>query len=168
MVESTPEVTLGTLHNDLGALREDVTGLREDVTGLREDVTGLRGDVTGLRGDVTGLRGDIGGLKDEMRAGFADLKATMIAGFSRMTTREQTEEMLRLLREMNRSQEAQFADLHGYLRAQQLENQALLRQLVEGQIQLVAENRSVSSEVRALVVRIDAIIRGRNNGAPGA
>jgi hypothetical protein len=41
----------------------------------------------------------------EMRTGFADLKATLITGFSGLPTRESSEEMVRLLREANRLQE---------------------------------------------------------------
>ena len=38
----------------------------------------------------------------EMRAGFADLKTTLVLGFRSLPTRESSEEMVRLLREANR------------------------------------------------------------------
>ena len=39
----------------------------------------------------------------EMRSGLGDLKATLIAGFRGLPTRESSEEMVRLLREGNRA-----------------------------------------------------------------
>jgi len=63
----------------------------------------------------------------EMRAGFADLKTTLVGGFRSLPTRESSEEMVRLLREANR--------LH---------------------------------DLKALIARIDALIRGRADGNPPA
>ena len=54
----------------------------------------------------------IAGLVGEMRAGFADLKATLIEGFSGFATRESFEEMVRLLREHNRQLEVHIRDEH--------------------------------------------------------
>ena len=38
-------------------------------------------------------------LHEDLRSGFGDLKATLIAGFRSLPTRESSEEMVRLLRE---------------------------------------------------------------------
>ena len=149
MAEGTPDVTLGTLH--------------EDLVDLKGEVRGLRGDVGGVRGEITGLRGDV-----------ADLKATIVAGFARLPTREHHEEVLDFLREFNRLQDVRFTALDGLLRTQHLENQQLMRALADSHRRLVDENRgvsgdikSLSGDIKALIARIDAIIRGRNNGAPG-
>jgi hypothetical protein len=42
-------------------------------------------------------------IHDDLEAGFADLKATLIAGFRSLPARETSEEMVRLLRESNRA-----------------------------------------------------------------
>ena len=78
--ETSNPVTLNTLHEDLGSLRQDIEGVREDIGGMHED------------------------LRTEMRTGFSDLKATLIAGFRGMPSRESSDEMVRLLRESNRLQ----------------------------------------------------------------
>lgn len=44
-----------------------------------------------------------------LKAGFADVKATLISGFANMPTRESSEEMVRLLRERNQLQEEWLA-----------------------------------------------------------
>lgn len=102
----------------------------------------------------------------EMRAGFADLtgeirsvKATLIAGFRGLPTRESSEEMVRLLREGNRLNEARFTQLDLRIREQHFETQQVLHALVDGQ-------RSLSADIKALIARIDALIRGRSNGEP--
>jgi hypothetical protein len=64
------------------------------------------------------------GLVGEMRAGFADLKATLIAGFGNLPTRESAEEMVRLLRAHNRQ-----LDIH--VRDQHPETQAIRHALAE-------------------------------------
>jgi hypothetical protein len=125
----------------------------------------------------------------EMRVGFADLKATLVAGFAGLPSRESSEEMVRLLREGNRLQEARFAQLDVRIREQHLETQQVLHALVEshriltGEVRTLAgEIRSLANEIRnlrsvvevmsadikALVARIDALIRGRGNGSPSA
>ena len=90
----------------------------------------------------------------EMRAGFSDLtgeirsvKATLIAGFRGLPTRESSEEMVRLLREGN---------------------QQVLHALVDGQRLFVDGQRSLSADIKALIARLDALIRGRSNGEPAA
>jgi len=111
----------------------------------------------------------------EMRSGFADLKATLIAGFRGLPNRESSEEMVRLLREGNRLSEARFAQLDVRIREQHLETQQVLHALVEGQRQLVEaqrllidDQRSLSADIKALIARIDALIKGRSNGEPAA
>jgi hypothetical protein len=59
-------------------------------------------------------------------------------------------EMLRLLRENNRLAESRFTQLDVTLREQALETNTVTRALV--------------AELRALVTRIDALIRGRRDG----
>ena len=63
-------------------------------------------------------------------------------------------EMLRLLRESNRLAESRFAQLDVTLREQ---TSAIARVFGEGQGQIVAE-------LRTLIARIDALIRGRRDG----
>jgi hypothetical protein len=114
----------------------------------------------------------------EMRAAFADLKAALVAGFGRLPTRESADEMIRLLRESNRLQEARFTQLDVRIREQHLEIQQTLhavvegqrqltvgqRLLVEGQRQLTVGQQSLSTDITALIARIDALIRGRRDG----
>ena len=137
-----------------------------------------------LHGDLTMGFAD---MKGEMRAGFADMKATLITGFSGLATRESSEEMVRLLREGNRLNEARFTQLDVRIREQHLETQQALRALVESQHLLVEDQRGLKAEVRSLstevkglsaeikslaadikrlIARIDALIRGRSNGEP--
>lgn len=98
-------------------------------------------------------------LKGEMRAGFADLKVTLITGFEGLPTRQSSEEMVRLLRENNRIQEERFTQLDVRIREQHLETQQVLRALVE-------ENRGLSADIKALIARLDALIKGRGDGSP--
>ena len=132
----------------------------------------------------------------EMRAGFADLKATLVTGFRSLPSRESSEEMVRLLRESNRLQEERFTRLDLRTREQHLETQQVLHALVEGQRLLIegqrglvegqralvesqralndqvrtlsAEIRDLSSDIKGLIARIDALIKGRGNGGPTA
>ena len=114
-----------------------------------------------LHGDIGNLRGEVRDLRGDMRAGFSDLKAAFVAGFAGMPTRDQSDEMIRLLRERNRLQEHRFTQLDGSLRALHVGTQQVLHALVDSQ-------RSLSIDLRALVARIDAVIRRRDNGQPGA
>lgn len=111
----------------------------------------------------------------EMRAGFADLKTTLVAGFRSLPNRESSEEMVRLLREGNRLHEERFAQLDVRIREQHFETQQVLhtvvdgqRLLVEGQRLLVEGQRSLSADIKALIARIDALIRGRGDGGGGS
>jgi len=98
-------------------------------------------------------------LKGEVRGGFADMKATLVAGFRNMPTREDSQEMIRLLRENNRIQEERFTQLDLRIREQHLGIQQVLRSLAEGQ-------RALHEDIRALIARIDALIKGRGDGSP--
>lgn len=145
MVEWTPEdVTLNTLHDDLTV---GFAGMR---TGFAE-------------------------LKDEMRSGFGDLKVTLVAGFRSLPGRESSEEMVRLLREGNRLQEERCTQLDLRIREQHLETQQVLhaivegqRLLVDGQRALVEGQQSLSADIKQLIARLDALIRGRGDGEPSA
>jgi hypothetical protein len=69
--------------------------------------------------------------------------------------------MVRLLRESNRLQAERFTQLDVRIREQHFEIQEVLRALAEGQ-------RGLSADIRALIARIDALIRGRDDGNPAA
>ena len=124
----------------------------------------------------------------EMRAGFADLKVTVITGFRGLPTRESSEEMVRLLREGHRLNEGRFSELDARIREQHLENQQAIhavfaglrqldasiqrserqdrrrhRRLVESQQRMQEEQRSLSVEVKALSVDINALIARIDN-----
>ena len=78
------------------------------------------------------------------------------------TLRENTQlsrENTQLLRENNRLSEERFTRLDVTLREQAIETHTVLRAVAEGQ-------RLLSADVRALIARIDALIRGRGDGAP--
>src|SRR6058998_2685142 len=114
-------------------------------------------------------------LKGEMRAGFGDLKATLVTGFASLPRRESIEEMVRLLREGNRLQEERFTQLDLRIREQHLESQQTLHAILEGQRALVdrpnsliESHRALSMDIRALIARLDALIKGRGNGEPAA
>ena len=121
-------------------------------------------------------------LHEDLRSGFGDLKATLIAGFRSLPTRESSEEMVRLLREGNRLNEERFTQLDLRIREQHFETQQVLHAIVEGQHQLVESQRqvleaqrlmidgqrSLSADIKALIARLDALIRGRDNGEPPA
>jgi hypothetical protein len=114
-------------------------------------------------------------LHEDLTAGFADLKATLVVGFASLPSRESSEEMVRLLREGNRLQEARFAQLDVRIREQHLETQQVLHALVDGQRiltnelrMLASEVRSLSGDIKALIARIDALIQGRGNGGPAS
>lgn len=141
MTERNPDVTLDTLHVDL---------------------------TTGFADVKAEMRTGFGDLSVEMRTGFADLKATLVTGFASLPSRESSEEMVRLLRESNRLQEARFAQLDLRVREQHLETQQVLHAVVEGQRLLVEGQRTLSADIRALIARLDALIRRRDNGEPTA
>ncbi len=139
---------------------------------IPQDVT-LRTVHEDLTAGFADLKGEIGDLKGEMRSGFADLKATLIAGFRGLPSRESSEEMVRLLREGNRLQEARFTQLDLRIREQHLEVQQILHAVVDGQRILInevrtlaGEVRNLSGEIKALIARIDALIKGRGDGGP--
>ena len=168
MAEGTPDVTLRTVHNDLVNIKGEIGGLRGEMSGLRDEMGGLRGEMSELKTEMGGLKTEMGGLRGDVR----DLKATVIAGFSRLPTREQHDELVGFVREANRRQDAGFSELRTdlrvlhsenqeLLRAQHAEHQQLLRALVDGQRILIEENRALSA-------RIEAIIRRQNNGGRSA
>jgi len=136
-----PDVTLETLHDDLAVGFAD------------------------LKGE---MRAGFADLKGEMRAGFGDLKATLVAGFVSLPRRESSEEMVRLLREGNRLQEERFTQLDLRIREQHLESQQVLHAILEGQRVLIEGLRGLSTDIKALIARLDALIQGRGNGEPTA
>ena len=133
---------------------------RRDVTlsTLHEDLTSGFGE----------MRAGFTDLKTTMQASFADLKATLVAGFRGLPTRESSEEMVSLLREANRQQDARFSQLDVRIREQHLETQQVLHALVEGQRLLTNEIRSLAADIKALIARLDALIRRRGDGSATA
>jgi X-X-X-Leu-X-X-Gly heptad repeat protein len=149
--QAGPDVTLATLHEDL---RDLGSGIRTD---LRELTALIASGLRALPPDFPG-------------------------------------EAIRLLREINRLNEERFAQPDVALREQALETHTILRALADGQRQLVegvrqlvegvrqlaegvrqiAEEqrqlvfgqRGLSDDIRALIARIDALIRGRGDGGP--
>ena len=95
----------------------------------------------------------------DLKAGIADLKVTLVAGFRSLPTRESSEEMVRLLREGNRLHEERSAQLDLRIREQHLEIQEVLRAVAEGQ-------HILHEDIRALIARLDALIKGRGDGSP--
>ena len=156
MAEPKPEdVTLNTLHEDLNGGFAD-----------------LKGEV---RGGFSDVKSAIGDLKGEVRGGFSDLKTTLIAGFRSMPTREDSQEMIRLLREQNRVQDERFTQLDLRIREQHFELQQTLRgiadgirALLDGQRLLLDGQRGLHEDIRALIARLDALIKGRGDGEPTA
>jgi hypothetical protein len=112
------------------------------------------------------LHGDLTTGFADVKAALADLKATMITGFAGLPMREQSEEMVRILRNENRRNDERFTHLDVRTRDQHLETQQALRSLVEGQRLLIEGQRSLTDEIRRLIARIDAFLRGRGNGEP--
>jgi hypothetical protein len=87
-----------------------------------------------LKGGFTDVKSAIADLKGEVRTGFTDLKATMVAGFRSMPTREDSQEMIRLLRERIRiltSRPPELGALDARIREQGLELQQALDALAE-------------------------------------
>jgi hypothetical protein len=54
-----------------------------------------------------------------------------------------------------------FTQLDLRIREQHIENQQILRALMEGQ-------RALHEDIRALIARLDALIKGRGDGDPSA
>jgi hypothetical protein len=96
-------------------------------------------------------------LHGDLKEGFADIKTTLITGFRNLPTRESSEEMIRLLRDANRLHEERFAQLDLRIREQHLELQQCFRALADGQ-------RALHEDIRALIARLDALIKGRGDG----
>jgi hypothetical protein len=61
-----------------------------------------------------------------------------------------------------------FAQLDLRIREQHIENQQILRALMEGQRLLVESQRAMHEDIRALIARLDALIKGRGDGEPSA
>lgn len=133
------EVTLNTLHEDLSGGFAD---LKTEVQTGFQDLTG------------------------EVRGGFADLKTTLVSGFRSLPTRESSEEMIRLLREGNRLHERRLTQLDVRMREQHLEIQQILRGTADGVRALLEGQRELHDDIRALIARLDALIKGRGDGGP--
>ena len=57
-----------------------------------------------------------------------------------------------------------FVDLDARIRQQHLENHQALNALIDSQRLLIDGQRTMSDDVKAIRARMDAFIRGRNNG----
>ncbi len=111
-------------------------------------------------------------IHEDLKAGFADLKTTLLAGFRSLPTREPAEETVRLLRESNRLQDERLVQLDARIREQHPEVQQTLRGLAEavrgiadGIRALMASQRALHEDIARLIARLDALIRGRGDGA---
>jgi ABC-type transporter Mla subunit MlaD len=167
--DTGPEITLGTLHGDLGTLSGDLSRLSGDLSRLRGDVGRLsetlgevKMDVRDVKTDVRDVRTDVRDVKADVRDVKTDVRELklMVANGFRAFPPDWPAEMLRLLRENNRLTDARFAQLDATLREQAVETHTVLRAFANGQGELVAE-------LRALIVRVDALIRGRRDGRSG-
>jgi ABC-type molybdenum transport system ATPase subunit/photorepair protein PhrA len=135
------DVTLNTLHGDLMDVKTTLTDVNTTLTDVNTTLIDVKTTLT-------------------------DVKTTLVAGFRSLPSRESSDEMVRLLREGNRLNEERLTRLDVRIREQHLETQQvqhatqqILQALAEGQ-------RQLSVELRALIARIDALIRGRDNGNP--
>jgi len=107
------------------------------------------------------LHEDLKTVSQETRTGFADLKATLIAGFRGLPSRESSEEMVRLLRESNRLQEERFTQLDVRIREQHLEVQQVLHAVVEGQRLLIEGQRGLIEGQRGLIEGQRGLVDGQ-------
>jgi uncharacterized protein (DUF3084 family) len=119
-----------------------------------------------LHQDLGEVRSDLREVKTDIREVKALLTTRLPApdwpGEMLRTLRENTQfsrENTQLLRENNRISEERFTRLDVTLREQAIETHTVLRTVAEGQ-------RQLSADTRALIARIDALIRGRGDGAP--
>ena len=113
------------------------------------------------------LHEDLKTVSQETRTGFADLKATLIAGFRGLPSRESSEEMVRLLRESNRLQEERFTQLDVRIREQHLEVQQVLHAVVEGQRLLIEGQRGLIEGQRGLIESQRGLIEGQRGLVDG-
>jgi uncharacterized protein (DUF3084 family) len=119
-----------------------------------------------LHQDLGEVRSDLREVKTDIREVKALLTTRLPApdwpGEMLRTLRENTQfsrENTQLLRENNRISEERFTRLDVTLREQAIETHTVLRTVAEGQ-------RQLSADTRALIARIDALIRGRGDGSP--
>jgi hypothetical protein len=138
-------------------------------------------------GTLQALHHELGELRQEV----GEVKALIARGLKTFPP-EWPSEVLRLLREANRLSEERFAQLDVAIREHALETHTILRalaesqrhvvdgqrQVIDGQRQLVEAQRQLAEEVRqvalvqrlvsedikALIARIDALIKGREDG----
>jgi hypothetical protein len=112
-------------------------------------------DLRDLKADVREVKADIGEMKTDMREMKTDMREVkvLVASGLRAFPADWPGEVVRLLRENNRLTEGRFAQLDVTLREQALETNTVMRAVV--------------AELRALVTRIDALIRGRGDGRSG-
>jgi len=136
-----------------------------------------RADVTlhTLHQDLSGVRSDLGDVKGDLREVKVMLSTAVRPfppewpGEMLRTVRENTQflrENTQLLRENNRLSEERFTRLDVTLREQAIESHTILRAVADAQRQFAEGQRQLSGDVRALIARIDALIRGRGDGAP--
>ncbi|MBI4536588.1 MAG: hypothetical protein HY712_01370 [candidate division NC10 bacterium] len=142
------EVTVSTLHEDLE-------------TGFAD----LKGEV---RGGFTDLKGEVQAGFADLKAGIADVKVTLVTGFRNMPTREDSQEMIRLLRENIRLQEERPTQLDARMREQHFETHQIPRSLAQSQRAMSEEVRGLSADIKALIARLDALIKDRGDGGSTA
>lgn len=143
-----PDVTLNTLHGDLGDLKADMREVKADVREVKTLIaSGLRA-FADWPGEVIRLLRENNRLTEGR---FAQLDATL---------REQALETNTALRALTES----HRQLDVTLREEAVETHTALRALADSHRQLDVSHGALVTEIRALIVRIDAIIRGRGNG----
>ncbi len=87
-----------------------------------------------LTGGFADLKGEVRGGFADLKVGIADVKVTLVAGFRNMPTREDSQGMIRLLRERIRilkRRPRQIRALDARIREQSLVLQEILRALSE-------------------------------------
>jgi hypothetical protein len=123
----------------------------------------LHQDLGEVTQDLAEVKSDLREVKSDVR----EVKVLVATGL-RAFRPDWPAEMLRVLRENNRLGKERFARLDVTLREQAIETHTALRAVAEGQRQLVEHQRQASADLRALIARIDALIRWRGDGSGSA
>jgi chromosome segregation ATPase len=130
----------------------DLRDLKADVREVKGDIGEMKTDIGEMKTDIGEIKTDIGEIKTDMHEMKTDMREVkvLVASGVRAFPADWPGEVVRLLRENNRLTEGRFAQLDVTLREQALETNSVMRAVV--------------AELRALITRIDALIRGRRDG----
>ena len=169
MSEPDPDVTLGTLHDDL------TTGFAEMRTGFANLKGEMRTGFADLKVTlITGFRGlPTRESSEEMLRLLREGHRLNEERFTQLDSRIREQHL-----ENQQAMHAVFAGLRqldASLQRSERQDRRRHRRLVESQQRMQEEQRSLSVEVKALsvdinalIARIDNLIRGRGNGEPAA